>query len=92
MLEVLWSYLVSWFNALFGCAHKHTTFPLTPARKASTASSGSSARMGTYVVCLDCGQEFRYNWKEMRMEEPVTARAKAGAAPAATETFSPAQR
>jgi len=22
---------------------------------------------GTYVVCLDCGQEFPYDWNEMRM-------------------------
>ena len=92
MLELLWSYLVSLFNALFGCSHQHTTFPLTPARKAATASTGAaSARLGTYVVCLDCGKEFRYNWKEMRMEEPVTVRANAGAA-AAAETFSPVSR
>ena len=90
MLELLWSYLVSWFNALFGCAHRHTTFPLTPARKASTSGS---ARMGTYVVCLDCGQEFRYNWKAMRMEEPVVNRVITGASAAtARETFSPASR
>jgi hypothetical protein len=91
MLELLWSYLVSLFNALFGCSHQHTTFPLTPARKVATASSGPSARLGTYVVCLDCGQEFRYNWKAMRMEEPVTVRATTGAA-TTTETFSPAGR
>ena len=91
MLELLWSFLVSLFNALFGCSHKHTTFPLTPARKAATASSWST-RLGTYVVCLDCGQEFRYNWKEMRMGEPVSVRARAGAAATATETFSPANR
>jgi hypothetical protein len=91
MLELLWSYLVSWFNALFGCSHKHTTFPLTPARKASTGSSGS-ARMGTYVVCLDCGQEFRYNWKEMRMEEPVMVRAIGGGSAATTKTLSPVSR
>ena len=91
MLGLLWSYLVSWFNAFFGCSHKHTTFPLTPARKASKASSGS-VRIGTYVVCLDCGQEFRYNWKEMRMEEPVPVRAIASASAPTTETFSPARR
>jgi hypothetical protein len=27
-----------------------------------------------YVVCLDCGQEFRYNWAEMRVAEPVSTR------------------
>ncbi|MDP9055173.1 MAG: hypothetical protein M3N93_12880 [Acidobacteriota bacterium] len=24
-------------------------------------------RKGTYIVCLDCGREFDYNWKEMRI-------------------------
>jgi hypothetical protein len=22
---------------------------------------------GTYVVCLDCGREFPYDWREMRI-------------------------
>ena len=29
------------------------------------------SRNGTYVVCLDCGKEFDYNWKEMRIGSPV---------------------
>lgn len=88
MLESFWLLLVSLFDALFGCSHKRTTFPLTPARK-STLSSGP-ARLGTYVVCLDCGKEFRYNWKEMRVGEAVTTRVPATAA--TTETFSPVRR
>jgi hypothetical protein len=24
-----------------------------------------------YVVCLDCGKEFAYDWKAMRVGEPV---------------------
>ena len=27
-----------------------------------------------YVVCLDCGKEFQYDWNEMRVGEPVHAR------------------
>ena len=23
----------------------------------------------TYVVCLECGKEFPYNWSEMRIEK-----------------------
>jgi hypothetical protein len=23
--------------------------------------------MGTYVACLDCGKEFRYDWQQMRI-------------------------
>jgi hypothetical protein len=32
---------------------------------------------GTYVVCLDCGKEFAYDWRTMRVgqqiERPATA-------------------
>ena len=74
--------LGSLLNSLFGCSHQRTTFPLTPSRKmASTAH-----RHGTYVVCLDCGQEFRYDWKEMRVGEPVGSRTTA----TAEASFSPA--
>ena len=27
-------------------------------------------RSGTYVVCLDCGKEFAYDWKDMRVGQP----------------------
>jgi hypothetical protein len=60
--------LKSILNALLGCSHQRTTFPLTPARK-----NGISR---TYVVCLDCGKEFAYNWAEMRIGEPVPARVR----------------
>lgn len=53
-------------NALFGCSHKRTTFPMTPSRRSQLSSE--SARKGTYVVCLDCGQEFDYNWRAMRID------------------------
>ena len=44
-------------NAFLGCSHRRTTFPLTPGRKAVAAPG--AVRHGTYVVCLDCGKEFR---------------------------------
>jgi hypothetical protein len=66
--------LQSILNTLFGCSHARTTFPLTPGRKNSPfAASGASGAGRTYVVCLDCGREFAYNWDEMRVGEPVTA-------------------
>ena len=68
--------LASLLNSLFGCSHQKTTFPLTPSRKMATASN----RHGTYVVCLDCGQEFRYDWKQMRVGEPAEARPATAAA------------
>jgi RNase P subunit RPR2 len=67
--------LASLLNSLFGCSHQRTTFPLTPSRKMATTSN----RHGTYVVCLDCGQEFRYDWKQMRVGELVEARPAARA-------------
>ncbi len=57
-------------NTLFGCAHQRTTFPLSPARK-SNGFSASSYRSGAYVVCLECGKEFSYDWKEMRVGEAM---------------------
>jgi len=58
------------FSTLFGCAHNRTTFPITPSRKSILADN---SRKSTYVVCLDCGKEFDYNWKEMRIGSPVAA-------------------
>ena len=51
-------------DSLFGCSHKRITFPITikPATHARPA-----APVGTYVVCLDCGGEFDYDWKEMKV-------------------------
>lgn len=76
-------------NALFGCTHKRITFPQTPGR-GQMAGRLSTQRRGTYVACLDCGQEFRYDWAEMRIGEPVQARP----CPTATtaESFSPANQ
>jgi hypothetical protein len=57
-------------NALFGCSHKRTSFPLTPVRRTAPLST-AAVRNGTYVVCLDCGKEFAYNWSNMRLGEPM---------------------
>jgi hypothetical protein len=59
------------FNSVFGCSHQRTTFPLTPARKGMAFPVAAAAR--TYVVCLDCGKEFAYDWQEMRVGAPVSA-------------------
>ena len=47
----------------FGCSHKKTTFPITRPRKVK--EEGRLAN--TYVVCLDCGLEMPYSWKELRV-------------------------
>ena len=51
---------------LFGCSHKRISRPMTPAAKPGVA------RGETYVVCLDCGQQFAYDTQEMRMGERRT--------------------
>jgi hypothetical protein len=52
------------FEALFGCWHSHLSFPITvkkgPRSKAAFAT-------GTYVVCLQCGKEMPYDWKQMKV-------------------------
>jgi hypothetical protein len=60
--------LTSLLNSIFGCAHNRTTFPLTPSRNSQISGE---IRHGTYVACLDCGKEFEYNWKEMRIGRAV---------------------
>jgi hypothetical protein len=51
--------MASLISYLFGCSHERTTFPMR------TKRSTEASRQGTYIVCLDCGKEFDYNWKEM---------------------------
>ena len=60
-------------NGLFGCSHQRTTFPLTPLRRIAGISSPNTASKGAYVVCLDCGKEFAYNWDAMRVGEQMQA-------------------
>ena len=59
---------------LFGCWHKHLTFPMS--KRPGQRRSGAAFQTGTYVVCLDCGQEFSYDWEQMRivseMEERIS--------------------
>jgi hypothetical protein len=55
--------LANVIDALFGCSHRHYTFPLTVRSRRNAAT----ALTGTYVVCLECGKEFPYDWEQMRM-------------------------
>ena len=56
---------------IFRCQHRRTTFPLTQVK--SRDSDGE-----TYVVCLDCGKQFAYDWEHMRVGEPVDSRRSEG--------------
>ena len=58
-------------DALFGCWHQHYSFPITIKKgKRSRASFAT----GTYVVCLDCGKELAYDWKQMKIVHATVER------------------
>jgi len=44
------------------------SFPLTTKR--GQRRTAAASQTGTYVVCLDCGKEFAYDWQEMRTQKP----------------------
>jgi hypothetical protein len=51
-------------SALLGCRHRRTSMPFTP--HPGTRREPVLGDRKTYVVCLDCGKQFPYNWDEMR--------------------------
>lgn len=55
----------SLLNLLFRCGHRRLTRPLT------AGSTKGGAHGKAYVVCLDCGKQFDYDLKEMRIGKPV---------------------
>ena len=52
-------------NLMFRCSHRRLTRPVSPVTKAGEPPAG------TYVVCLDCGKQFSYDVKEMRIGKPL---------------------
>lgn len=60
---------------LFGCWHKSLSFPISSKR--GTNRTAAASLTGTYVVCLDCGREFPYDWHEMKVIEHEPAHAEA---------------
>jgi hypothetical protein len=52
-------------DLVFGCWHSHYSFPITV--RSSARRSQAAALTGTYVVCLDCGKELPYDWREMKV-------------------------
>ena len=58
-------------DLFFGCTHKHYSFPIStrPQRPKPRAELAT----GVYVVCLDCGKEFSYDWHEMKILTPRQA-------------------
>ena len=59
----------SLYNLFFGCRHRRRSFPLRPVTKRG-APQGDM-----YVVCLDCGKRFHYDWERMRVGDPIEIQA-----------------
>lgn len=54
----------SMLDVLFGCWHKNYSFPI---KVKDVRHNHAAALTGTYVVCLDCGKEFPYDWEQMKV-------------------------
>ena len=52
-------------DVLFGCRHTSYSFPMSA--RAIKQHSAAGSLTGTYVVCLECGKEFPYDWKQMKV-------------------------
>ncbi len=52
-------------DILFGCSHRNYSFPIST--RTGQRRAGAAQATGTYIVCLDCGKEFPYDWKQMRV-------------------------
>lgn len=62
-------------NLLFRCPHRRLTRPVTPVSKAGVPNGE------TYVVCLDCGKQFPYDFNEMRIGKAVDQSQDSGVVP-----------
>jgi hypothetical protein len=62
-------------NLLFRCSHRRLTRPVTPVSKAGVPQGP------TYVVCLDCGKQFAYNFQEMRIGRALESSLEQGVLP-----------
>jgi len=49
------------YGIFFHCRHRRTSFPHRPGTKPGEAPGEM------YVVCLDCGKRFHYDWEQMRI-------------------------
>jgi hypothetical protein len=76
--------LGSLFDLVFSCKHRRTTFPFTAVKRKTPGTQGEFPAE-TYVVCLDCGKQFAYDWETMQLGKAVDISQGAPATPAATQ-------
>jgi hypothetical protein len=75
--------IASVIDILFGCWHNNYSFPITTRKVTHNAAAQVT---GTYVVCLDCGREFPYDWKTMKV---VSESARPAGSPVIVERRDP---
>ncbi len=56
----------------FGCHHRRISKPFSAARAQSNGTAqwervDNLSGSAHYVVCLDCGRKFAYDWSRMRV-------------------------
>ena len=73
---------MGFLDLMFGCPHKRFSFPITV--RGVRRQSEAPFPTGTYVVCLECGHEFPYDWNTMKVMRT--------ASPAATAVANPSHR
>ena len=56
------------------CRHRNTSKPFAAASASSSRNSDWEpvGQGGHYVVCLDCGQKFAYDWSTMQVIRKVS--------------------
>ncbi|HEX4664694.1 MAG TPA: hypothetical protein VH196_09880 [Terriglobales bacterium] len=57
------------------CRHRHTSKPFAAASTSSYSRNSDWEPIGQgghYVVCLDCGQKFDYDWSTMQVVRKVS--------------------
>ena len=59
--------MLNMVGLLFGCSHKRHTFPITLRKRNRQSSDAEVIANMTYVVCLNCGEEFPYDWQQMKV-------------------------
>jgi formate dehydrogenase assembly factor FdhD len=55
--------------------------------RSGTVVAQNTANRGSYVVCLDCGTEFVYDWTTMRVGSPIETRVTAAPVVAVPQTL-----
>jgi hypothetical protein len=64
---------------------------MTRGRRNATAAAQDAAYRGTYVVCLECGAEFAYDWTTMRVGHELARQATPAPVVAIPQTVREAQ-